>query len=168
MKAKIINYELDMENFGGVLVDVEINGKTMNLGEQLVEDDGEYRREYSWEPASCWSFINGNPVDDGSASFTEIDAEEGQEIFDSVIDDAIELVNLSEDELIALQTVLEDCTGDTDNLIDYFLGGEILTLNTCRSGQQVAWCVWSESNESCRYVDNLKPLSAAEIEEQLL
>lgn len=92
---KIIDYELDMEDFGGVLVNAEINGRTINLGEQLVEDGKEYRREYPFEASSCWSFINREPVDDGSASFAEIcgDVDEGVEIFDSIIENVVIVIN---------------------------------------------------------------------------
>ena len=82
-------------------------------------------------------------------------------------DEACELDNLTSDEIDALQQLLQDCPGDAYEFRSYFAKGEALTLNICRNGREVAWCVWSESNESCRYVDNLKPLSAAEIEEQL-
>lgn len=75
--------------------------------------------------------------------------------------------SLTEAEMEALKTVLEDCVGNTHNLYAY-LDDDTLTINVCRNGRIVAWCVWSEGNESCRYVDTLERLTDAEIEEQLL
>ena len=48
------------------------------------------------------------------------------------------------------------------------IGGLLLTINTCRNGREVAWCVWDDGIESCRYIDTLEKLSKEEIEEQLI
>ena len=74
---------------------------------------------------------------------------------------------MPEDMLKALKIVLEDFTGNTHNLFAWIQDGT-LTVNKCRNGRFVAWCVWSDTNESCRYVDTLQKLSEEEIQEQLM
>ena len=70
-------------------------------------------------------------------------------------------------EIRALRIVLEDCTGDCEGWLGY-LGNDILTINKCRNGRKVAWCIWDENKQSCRYIDTLKRLSEKEIEDELL
>lgn len=74
---------------------------------------------------------------------------------------------MPEDMLKALKIVLGDCTGNTHNLFALIHDGP-LTINRCRNGRFVAWCVLGEGNESCRYVDTLQKLSEEEIQEQLM
>lgn len=71
-------------------------------------------------------------------------------------------------EVQAIKTVLEDCTGDSEGWQDYYYDNDILTINRCRNGRIVAWCIWDENLQSCRYVDTLKRLSEKEIEDELL
>ena len=67
----------------------------------------------------------------------------------------------------ALRMVLIDCI-HSDEFFDDYWRTDILRINTCRNGRDVAWCVWDEDIESCRYIDTLEKLSKEEIEEQLL
>lgn len=77
-------------------------------------------------------------------------------------------LEITEDELLALKEVLYDCVGNTENFEDYISNSEILSLNNCRNGRKVAWCIWTDNNQSCRYVDTLEKLSEADIEKELL
>ena len=71
-------------------------------------------------------------------------------------------------EKLALETVLCDCIHNKEFLDNYQEHEDILSINTCRNGRKVAWCIWSEGNESARYIDTGEQLSQEEIEEQLL
>ena len=66
----------------------------------------------------------------------------------------------------ALRMVLKDCIHSDEFFEDYWRT-DMLTINTCRNGRDVAWCVWDDI-ESCRYIDTLEKLSKEGIEEQLL
>ena len=78
-----------------------------------------------------------------------------------------DIKNMLISEIQALRTVLEDCTSDSEGWFNYYRN-DILTLNRCRNGRKVAWCIWDENLQSCRYVDTLKRLSEKEIEDELL
>ena len=93
---KILDAELDMEGFGGVLAVIEADGHPVLIGEQLRQDGEEVRREGSWDSFhDCWKFINGGAIDDDTAQITEIcDGEDrAWEIFDAAIDEAVEMAN---------------------------------------------------------------------------
>ena len=66
----INSWHIDSD-FGGIIINAEIRGKEFELGAQLDNDDTEY-----YVGDSCWAFINGRAIDDGSAKITEIDIDE--------------------------------------------------------------------------------------------
>ena len=67
----------------------------------------------------------------------------------------------------ALRMVLIDCIHSDEFFEDYWRT-DILTINTCRNGRDVAWCVWDDGIESCRYIDTLEKLSKEEIEREVI
>lgn len=96
MNYKILETELDMEGFGGVLAIIKVDGREILIGEQLRKDGDEVRREGSWDSFhDCWKFINGGAIDDDTAHITEIcgDEDRAWEIFESAIDEAVEMAN---------------------------------------------------------------------------
>lgn len=95
-KYNILDVELDMEGFGGVLAIIEVGGREVLIGEQLRQDGDEVRREGSWDAShDCWKFLNGGAIDDDTAQITEIcdDEDRAWDIFDDVIDEAVEMAN---------------------------------------------------------------------------
>lgn len=94
---KILDCWLDMEDFGGVWAEIEVDGKQIGIGQQLIDDEGEIRKANPWSvsEAGCWKFVNNGAIDDGTAKITEIcDNEDiAWEIFESAIDEALGVVN---------------------------------------------------------------------------
>lgn len=93
----ILSCHLDMENFGGVLAEIEVGGKQIKIGRQLIQD-GDVVREANptdIQESGCWDFVGDGAIDDGTAKITEIcdDEEEAWEIFESAIEEAIGIVN---------------------------------------------------------------------------
>ena len=105
---KILEAELDMEGFGGILAVINVDGREVLIGEQLRQDGEEVRREGSWDSFhDCWRFINGGAIDDDTAQITEIcdDEDRAWDIFDAAIDEAVEMANegLATGSLLAYQ-----------------------------------------------------------------
>lgn len=95
-KYNILEAELDMEGFGGVLTIIEVDGREILIGEQLIQAADEVRREEVWDAShDCWQFINGGAIDDDTAQITEIcdDEDRAWDIFDTAIDEAVEMAN---------------------------------------------------------------------------
>lgn len=55
----------------------------------------------------------------------------------------------------------------SDDAIQRWIDNDTISLNTCRNGRDVVWILLEDNREACIYVDNLKSLTSAEIEEQL-
>lgn len=77
---KITNIELDVEDFGGIIVDVETDGKKVRVSEQLYETKNGVRR---FIPEARETYASPK---------TPITAET-KDLFDTIIDKAIEQVN---------------------------------------------------------------------------
>ena len=95
-KYKILDTELDMEGFGGVLAIIDVDGHKVLIGEQLIQAADEVRREEVWDAShDCWKFINGGAIDDDTAQITEIcdDEDRAWDIFETAIDEAVEMAN---------------------------------------------------------------------------
>ena len=85
----INSWHIDSD-FGGIIINAEIRGKEFELGAQLDNDDTEY-----YVGDSCWAFINGRAIDDGSAKITEIDIDENSSywIFWAIVNKCIDDLN---------------------------------------------------------------------------
>lgn len=94
---KILSCHLDMEDFGGVLAEIEVDGKQIKIGKQLIQDGEVVRKANPMDiqESGCWDFVGDGAIDDDTAKITEIcdDEEEAWEIFESAIAEAIEIVN---------------------------------------------------------------------------
>lgn len=55
----------------------------------------------------------------------------------------------------------------SDDDIQRWINDDTISLDTCRNGHDVVWILLEDNNEACVYVDSLKSLTSAEIEEQL-
>lgn len=93
----ILSCHLDIEDFGGVLAEIEVDGRKIKIGSQLIQDGEVVRKANPMDiqESGCWDFVGDGAIDDGTAKITEIcdDEEEAWEIFESAIDEAIEIVN---------------------------------------------------------------------------
>lgn len=74
--------------------------------------------------------------------------------------------NLTNEEIKAIEKVADIIGIDKENIEDYY-NDDTITINKCRNGRIVAWCIWSEDNQACVYVDTLEELDEEEIEKEL-
>ena len=78
---------VDMDEYVGLEATVEIDGKDYDIAEQMVEtEDGIKRGD-----ADCYFFINGDENPNLSDALPVEDEEEGEELYNSIIESMIEL-----------------------------------------------------------------------------
>lgn len=105
---------------------------------------------------------------------SELDGQLSDGIFESsrtgsVVEIYPSYSELSQEQIAAIEKAAENIGVDTtaDNLERYYKDTTI-TLNIGRNDREVAWIIFSDSLQSCVYVDTLEELTEEEIKEQLL
>ena len=78
---------VDMDEYVGLEATVEIDGKDYDIAEQMVETEDGIERG----GADCYYFINGEENPNLSDALPVEDEEEGEELYNSIIESMIEL-----------------------------------------------------------------------------
>lgn len=78
---------VDMDEYVGLEATVEIDGKDYDIAEQMVETEDGIKRG----GADCYFFINGEENPNLSDALPVEDEEEGEELYNSIIESMIGL-----------------------------------------------------------------------------
>ena len=78
---------VDMDEYVGLEATVEIDGKDYDIAEQMVETENGIKRG----GADCYYFINGEENPNISDALPVESEEEGEELYNSIIESMIEL-----------------------------------------------------------------------------
>lgn len=78
---------VDMDEYVGLQAKVEIEGKEYDIAEQMIETEDGIERG----GADCYFFINGEETPNLSDALPVEDEEEGEVLYNSIIESMIEL-----------------------------------------------------------------------------